>query len=85
VPDEKFPTLRAQVPHDSSLLVYSDGAIEVWREPTKLWGIEGLLQFIRDHNPTDPACLDDLYETVKSMSSGDTLADDFSIVMAHFT
>lgn len=84
VPDEPFPTLSTLVPPGSSLLIYSDGAIEVWSAPGKLWGIEGLTRFVHEHQQADPACLDELYEIVKKMSHSDILADDFSAVLARF-
>jgi sigma-B regulation protein RsbU (phosphoserine phosphatase) len=84
IPDDEFPTLRAQVAPDSSLLIYSDGATEVWKAPGRLWGVDGLTQFVRGHNLADGACLDDLLGVVKSMSATDVLADDFSAVLARF-
>lgn len=84
VPDEEFPTLRIEVPANSSLLVYSDGAIEVPTETGRLWGVSGITQFISSRSMTDRACLEELYQLVKSMSGSENLADDFSIVLTHF-
>jgi sigma-B regulation protein RsbU (phosphoserine phosphatase) len=83
-PDEEFPTLCADVPSSSSLLVYSDGAIEVWPEPGKIWGVAGISQFVSEHALAGGECLDQLYELAKSMSGGEILADDFSAVLARF-
>jgi sigma-B regulation protein RsbU (phosphoserine phosphatase) len=80
-PDEEFPTLRAEVAPDSSLLLYSDGAIELWAAPHKLWGVEGLMEFVRGHNVAEAACLDELHKVAQSMSETDILADDFSTVL----
>lgn len=84
VPDEEYPTLRTQVAVGASLLVYSDGAIEVWSSPGKLWGLNGLLQFVREQNLSEAACLDKLHELARSMSETDVMADDFSTVLARF-
>jgi sigma-B regulation protein RsbU (phosphoserine phosphatase) len=84
VPDEAFPTLRAEVAPGSSLLVYSDGAIEVWSGPGTIWGVDGLTRFVREQALVDAACLDRLHEAALSMSEADTLADDFSAVLARF-
>ena len=82
--DEQFQTIRVTVPADASLLVYSDGAIEVWSDPTTLWGVEGLAEFARDHSLTDRGCLDDILKAARSMSSADGLADDFSLILVRF-
>lgn len=84
VPDEEFPTLHARVPADASLLVYSDGAIEVWSEPGTLWGVDGLTRFVDARDLVGTATLDEIYETARSLSGTDTLADDFSAVLARF-
>jgi len=84
VPDEPFPTLEAAVDAGASLLVYSDGAIEVFPRPGEIWGLAGLLEFIRGQDATRPECLDNLYASARSMTKGDALADDFSIILARF-
>ncbi len=83
-PDEEFSTVRVEVAPASSLLIYSDGAVEIFTEPRKLWGIDGLVQFVREHDMTDDHSLDTLLSFVKSAAGTDTLADDFSTVLAHF-
>jgi len=83
-PDEEFPTVSTQVPPNSMLLVYSDGAIEVWSEPSVMWGIDGIMHFAREHSLADRSCLDELYKLVQSMSESDILSDDFSAFLARF-
>lgn len=82
MPEETFPTLRAKVAPDSSLFVYSDGAIEIWEEPKKLWGVSGLTRFVRERGLSGRGSIEDLYTFVKTMSKTDVLADDFSAVLA---
>ncbi|MBL8885379.1 MAG: SpoIIE family protein phosphatase [Phycisphaerales bacterium] len=82
VPDIDFETLKVDVPREAALFIYSDGAFEVFPEPGKLWGVEGINGFIASHDLSDAACLDALYAEVKSMTPGDVLADDFSAVLA---
>ncbi len=83
-PDQPFPTLRVEVTPGSSLLIYSDGVTEIFIEPRKLWGVEGLMQFVREHDMSDRRSLDALQAFVKSTAGTETLADDFSTVLAHF-
>ncbi len=84
-PDEPFPTVQVEVAPGSSLLIYSDGAIEIFIQPRKLWGVEGLVQFVRGHDMTSRESLDALQAFVKATAGTDTLADDFSTVLAQFT
>jgi len=77
-----FETLKVDVPREAILFVYSDGAFEVFPEPGKIWGVEGINGFIASHDVSNAACLDELYGKVKSMTPGDVLADDFSAVLA---
>jgi sigma-B regulation protein RsbU (phosphoserine phosphatase) len=83
-PDVEFPTLHADVPPGASLLLYSDGVTEVFSEPRKLWGVSGLLSFVRAHAATTPRYLDELHSLVMKMAGRDVLADDFSAVLATF-
>ena len=83
-PDEMFEVLTTTVKPGSSLLIYSDGGIEVYKSPGRLWGIDGLCEFIRQQGMNDPRGLDDLHSFVKTMSGSEVLADDFSIVLARF-
>jgi sigma-B regulation protein RsbU (phosphoserine phosphatase) len=82
MPDQEFETLSTVAAPGSTLLIYSDGAIEVFTSPGKLWGIEGLIQFIGQLGTLEPACLDELHEKVKAMTGSDVLADDFSAILA---
>ena len=84
VPDMDFPTLQVQVAPGSSLLLYSDGVTEIWAEPHKLWGTEGLSKFVRTHPTTDPRFLDQLRDSVMAISGREILADDYSTVLVRF-
>ena len=81
---EEFPTKSAQVPEGASLIIYSDGAIELWDDKGVLWGVDGLTKFAGENPLKGEACLEDLYQIARSMSKSDILADDFSIVLARF-
>lgn len=82
VSDIDFETLKVDVPREAVLFIYSDGAFEVFPEPGKIWGVEGINGFISSHDVGNAACLGELYQKVKSMTPGDVLADDFSAVLA---
>ena len=82
--ETEFPTVETTVPPGSSLFVYSDGAIEVFPTPGKLWGVAGLVEFMQGHDTTQAPCLDALQEIVIKYTGSDVLADDFSIFLAQF-
>lgn len=82
--DDVVPTMRAEISPGSSLLIYSDGAIEVFAQPGKLWGVDGLVGFAADGGMSDPKRLDDLLGLVTRMAGGGILPDDFSLVLARF-
>jgi sigma-B regulation protein RsbU (phosphoserine phosphatase) len=84
VADMEFETITTDVPLGSSLFIYSDGAFEVFTSEGKIWGVDGLLEFMQSRDLTSPACLDELYQVVKAMTGSDVLADDFSILLASF-
>jgi sigma-B regulation protein RsbU (phosphoserine phosphatase) len=84
VADMEFETITTDVPLGSSLLIYSDGAFEVFTSEGKIWGVDGLLEFMQSRDLTSPACLDELHQIVKAMTGSDVLADDFSILLARF-
>ncbi|MBS0187882.1 MAG: SpoIIE family protein phosphatase [Planctomycetes bacterium] len=82
VQDIPFEAISVDVPRNSSLFVYSDGAFEVFPEPGKVWGVEGIHQFMDGQRTTDAACLDALHTKVQAMTGSDILGDDFSAVLA---
>jgi sigma-B regulation protein RsbU (phosphoserine phosphatase) len=83
-PDEEFPAVTIGVAPGSSLLIYSDGAIEVFQSTGRLWGVDGLAEFVRRHVEDKSISLDGIYSHVKAMNGNDVLDDDFSIVLAQF-
>jgi sigma-B regulation protein RsbU (phosphoserine phosphatase) len=83
-PEDTFETLHTTVPPGASMLIYSDGGIEVFESPGRLWGIEGLTAFLSGHDLNQPGQLDALHTKVMTMSATEILADDFSSVLVHF-
>lgn len=84
-PDFPYETIEVGVAPGSSLLLYSDGAIEVFPTPGKLWGVSGLLKFLKEHDASRSEFLDELYASVKAMNGSAVLDDDFSILLAQFS
>ena len=82
--EDTFETLHTTVPAGASMLIYSDGGIEVFESPGKLWGIEGLMEFMSSHDMNQPGQLDSLHSKVMSMSATEILADDFSSMLVRF-
>ena len=84
MPDELFPEVQRRIEPGDSLLMYSDGAIEVFCEPGKLWGAEGIRDFTLARSLHDPAFVEDLHAHVAAMSGGGPLNDDFSAIAVRF-
>jgi sigma-B regulation protein RsbU (phosphoserine phosphatase) len=82
--DDLCPTITAEVAPNSSLFLYSDGAIEVWSAPTVLWGVGGLEVLARGADLSQPEFLKAVHSAAMSMSDSDVLADDFSAVLVQF-
>ncbi len=80
----EFETITTDVPLGSTLLIYSDGAFEVFTAEGKIWGVDGLLKFMQSRDLRSPECLHELHQIVKSMTGSDVLGDDFSILLASF-
>lgn len=83
-PGMPYESIEVDVGPGSSLLLYSDGAIEVFPTPGKVWGVHGLLEFLKAHDASRAEMLDELYMKIKQINGSDTLADDFSILLAQF-
>jgi sigma-B regulation protein RsbU (phosphoserine phosphatase) len=84
IDDLPFEPVRATVEPGSSLLIYSDGAIEIFTGPGKLWGINGLTEFMLAQPTLAPPTLDALVAKVLSIHGSPVLADDFSAILAAF-
>ncbi|MFO0872698.1 MAG: SpoIIE family protein phosphatase [Phycisphaerales bacterium] len=82
--NSEFETSRAVVPPGASLLLYSDGAIEVFIEPGIIWGLGGLTEFMRHAQGDAGARLDALLVRVREIEKSDVLPDDLSVVLARF-
>lgn len=80
-PDFEFETLKTTVLPGASLFLYSDGAFEVFPEPGKVWGVDGIRRFMSAEDMKSASCLDRLLAKVKSMTVSEVLADDFSAVL----
>jgi sigma-B regulation protein RsbU (phosphoserine phosphatase) len=81
---DPHPIVRADIAPGSSLLLYSDGATEVFIEPKKLWGTEGLAEFVKAQQTDAATLLDRLHDRVVAIAGKPVLDDDFSIILATF-
>ena len=84
VPEDLCTNVSVAIAPGASLLLYSDGAIEVFVSPGVLLGVEGLEEFVTAQPVVDGARLDELHTQVMSLTGSETLADDFSVVVVTF-
>lgn len=80
----EFENTRATLPSHATLLVYSDGAFEVFISEGIIWGIEGLTEFMRAAKGDANARLDGLVARVQEIAGSEVLPDDLSVVLARF-
>jgi sigma-B regulation protein RsbU (phosphoserine phosphatase) len=77
---DNFEQQDLEIPENSRLLLYSDGAFEVHKMDGSDWTFEEFLQFMSQ--PEDPAqpMMDRLIKHVRMLKGSDVLDDDFSIL-----
>ncbi len=86
--DQPCETITIEIAPDSSLLLYSDGAFEVFDQHRNMWGMDGLLDFVASRQSLgsglDARSLDELYTTLQTLEGSDALGDDFSAMLVRF-
>lgn len=79
-----FDNSKCAVPPNASLLVFSDGTIEVFVQDGIIWGMDGLTEFMLAARGDANARLDTLVARVYEIAKSEVLPDDLSVVFARF-
>lgn len=82
LPDITFISSRCEVPEDSDLYIFSDGVYEVRQLDGEIWGLEAFVDLIAKQ--TSGATLDEILQTVHSLSNDEAFNDDLSLLKVHF-
>ncbi|NJL36297.1 MAG: SpoIIE family protein phosphatase [Leptolyngbyaceae cyanobacterium RM2_2_4] len=80
--DVSFISSRCEIPAGSNLYVFSDGVYEVRQTNGEIWGLESFIELLTERGSTSG--LDELLETVHSLSYETTSNDDLSLLKVHF-
>jgi len=74
---------ETEIPPDSRLLIYSDGAFEIHRPDGSDWTFEEFVEFVSRPQTSDRPILDQLLDHCRLLKGGPVLDDDFSLLEAH--
>ncbi len=77
---DDFEQQEIEVPKNSRLFLYSDGAFEIHKQNGGTWSFREFMQFISQPDDADDNILDRLIRYVRTLKGGDVLDDDFSIM-----
>lgn len=77
---DDFEESEVEVPKNSRLFLYSDGAFEIHKSDGGTWTFREFLQFISQPDSAEEHIMDSLIRHVRTMKGGKTLDDDFSIM-----
>lgn len=85
LPDFPFNWNQCDIPIASHLYIFSDGVYEVpVNNDGDIWGFDAWTKLIQKHTAIKCSTLQPLLEDVRSISSGNVLDDDFSILEVRF-
>lgn len=73
---------ETEIPPDSRLLIYSDGAFEIHRPDGSDWTFEEFVEFVSRPQTSDRPILDQLLDHCRLLKGGPVLDDDFSLLEA---
>jgi len=82
--DVTFINETLQIPKNSKLYIYSDGAYEIKIADEKMWQIDEFIQFISDLENIKVLTIDHLIEETKSIGFSDVFEDDYTILEISF-
>ena len=77
---EGFEQQSIDIPPNSRLLLYSDGAFEIHKQDGGEWTYREFIQFVSQPDDPQDNIMDRLIRHVRLLKGGDVLDDDFSIV-----
>jgi sigma-B regulation protein RsbU (phosphoserine phosphatase) len=81
IPGMAFENGEADVPPESNLLIFSDGAYEITQPDGSMWTLEHLAEHLRASDPSGgPLSLDDIEATIRRVRGVDQFEDDVSIL-----
>lgn len=80
IPDADFDEVAYDIPQDSTLYLFSDGAYEILQTDTQIWGLEAFISLLTDAQQKMNFCLDDLIDFILHLNAQKVLDDDLSLL-----
>ncbi|MEB3278137.1 MAG: SpoIIE family protein phosphatase [Lyngbya sp.] len=74
------------IKNPSDLFVFSDGVYEIHLPDGSLWGLDAFIRLLTDSNSNylTSSHLDAIFNSIKTLNSGNPFEDDFSLLKIHF-
>ena len=83
--DADYEEFSAEFHQGDSLLIFSDGAVEIENADGKMLGAHGLIEILKSRDyPQSPLCMEALEEVLLKYSNSIRLKDDLTIIEARF-
>jgi serine phosphatase RsbU (regulator of sigma subunit) len=80
----EFPAQSCHIPAESRLLIFSDGAFEVFRDKRQMWNLTDCIAYLAVLSRKRGNLMDELSNHVQQLRGSPHLNDDFSIIEARF-
>ncbi len=84
LPGQEFPAQSCQIPVEARLLIFSDGAFEIFREGRAVWNLADCIAHLAVLAKGEGGLMDQLLQHVQRLRGSPHLEDDFSIIEARF-
>jgi len=85
MPDADYEEISTEFSQGDSLLLFSDGAVEIENAESKMLGPEGLIEILKSHDyPQSPLQMEILEEALLKYSNSIRLDDDLTIIEIRF-
>jgi sigma-B regulation protein RsbU (phosphoserine phosphatase) len=81
---DNFEQQEIDIPGNSRLFIYSDGAFEIHKQDGTEWTFDEFLQFLSQPEDPQQHIMDRLIRHVRMLKGADVLDDDFSILELRF-
>lgn len=84
LPDAEFDDNYLEVPENSSLYVFSDGAYEIHQPNGKIWGLDAFIDLLKESQQAHSSNLERVLQHIRNINLHETLDDDLSLLKVNF-
>ncbi len=83
--EANYHSASCEIPAQSDLYLFSDGAYEVFNTSGQLWGLENLIKALEEAAVLSGSSLDYALKAASTFNVSDHFVDDFSCLQIHFS